>query len=81
MSILHVLTLGYENTCKGTSKEHLTNKNCEPKVLDCCPKTAAKDSLEDKLTAKIRSKTDLFWQPHCSLDFFMVSEPLVARTC
>jgi hypothetical protein len=35
LSILHVLTLGYENTCKGTSKEHLTIKIMSRKLLDC----------------------------------------------
>jgi hypothetical protein len=30
----------------------------------CCPKRQQRTVLEFKLRAKIRSKTDLFWQPH-----------------
>jgi hypothetical protein len=48
LSILHVLTLEKYNTCKDTSKEHLTIKIVSIKYLIvCCPKTKTKDSHRD----------------------------------
>jgi hypothetical protein len=60
-----VLTTGYENTCKGTSKEHLTIKLGAEKYLTvCCPKTAAKDSFGDyNLEPNKRSSDRPVWAP------------------
>jgi hypothetical protein len=80
LSILHVLTLGKYNTCKGTSKGHLTIKTVSRKYLTvCCPKTAAKDSHRDRnLEPNKRSKTDLLGSLIVAQKIYMVSEPMVA---
>jgi hypothetical protein len=54
LSILHVLTLGYENTCKGTSKEHLTIKIMSRKFLDCL--LSQKSSKGQFWRLKLRAK-------------------------